>query len=62
MPTFEPGWNFVPLCLTIILPGTTISLPNFLTPKRLPAESLPFLELPPAFLCAILKPLYNYDF
>ena len=21
MPTFEPGWNFVPLCLTIIFPA-----------------------------------------
>ena len=38
---------------TTIFPGTTISPPNFLIPSLLPAESLPFLELPAAFLCAI---------
>src|SRR6516225_9357699 len=34
-------------------PGTTISPPNFLTPRRLPRLSRPLREEPPAFLCAI---------
>ena len=37
----------------MILPAKTLSPPNFLTPNLRPAESRPFLELPPAFLCAI---------
>src|SRR5689334_966615 len=38
----------------IMLPGTTISPPNFLTPRRRPRESRPLREEPPAFLCAIV--------
>src|SRR3546814_17287113 len=38
-----------------MLPGTTASPPNFLTPRRRPAESRPLRELPPAFLCAMAQ-------
>src|SRR5208283_2924510 len=37
----------------MMLPGMTISPPNFLTPRRLPRLSRPLREEPPAFLCAI---------
>src|SRR5215472_799406 len=37
----------------MILPGMTISPPNFLTPRRLPRLSRPLRDDPPAFLCAI---------
>src|SRR6202007_2055594 len=53
IPTCEPGWNLVPRWRTMILPGMTISPPNFLTPRRLPRLSRPLREEPPAFLCAI---------
>src|ERR1700757_1733948 len=36
-----------------MLPGMTISPPNFFTPSRLPRLSRPLREEPPAFLCAI---------
>src|SRR5262249_56691689 len=36
-----------------MLPGSTISPPNFLTPSRRPALSRPLRDEPPAFLCAI---------
>src|SRR5437879_11048347 len=39
----------------MMLPGTTISPPNFLTPSRRPALSRPLRDEPPAFLCAILN-------
>src|ERR1700704_5070672 len=55
MPTRSPGWNLVPRCRTMMLPGMTISPPYFLTPSRRPALSRPFREEPPAFLCAILS-------
>src|SRR6266550_5419448 len=42
-----PRWR------TMILPGTTTSPPNFLTPSRRPRLSRPLREEPPAFLCAI---------
>src|SRR6476646_9399798 len=38
----------------MILPGNTISPPNFLTPSRRPALSRPLRDEPPAFLWAIL--------
>src|SRR5262249_12131201 len=38
-----------------MLPATTISPPNFLTPSRRPALSRPLRDDPPAFLCAILR-------
>ena len=44
-------WRARSLCLTRYT-GIT-SPPNFFTPSLLPALSLPFLVLPPAFLCAI---------
>src|SRR5918911_3187003 len=37
----------------MMLPPMTTSPPNFLTPRRRPAESRPLREEPPAFLCAI---------
>src|ERR1700730_16144945 len=37
----------------MMLPGTTISPPYFLTPSRRPRLSRPLREEPPAFLCAI---------
>src|SRR6516165_5107462 len=40
----------------MILPGMTISPPNFLTPRRLPRLSRPLRDEPPAFLCAICYP------
>src|SRR5437764_12757290 len=39
----------------MMLPGMTISPPNFLTPSRRPALSRPLRDEPPAFLCAILS-------
>src|SRR5262252_7551622 len=36
-----------------MLPASTASPPNFLTPSRRPALSRPLREEPPAFLCAI---------
>ncbi len=36
IPTFWPGKILVPLCLTIILPGTTNWPPYFFTPSHLP--------------------------
>ena len=58
VPTLSPAWKDVPLCLTMIFPALTVSPPNFFTPSRLPAESLPFLELPPPFLVDMVSPFY----
>src|SRR5580700_7403369 len=55
MPTSSPGWNLVPRWRTMMLPATTISPPNFLTPSRRPRLSRPLRDEPPAFLCAILR-------
>src|SRR5439155_15285675 len=52
-PTFFPGKNLVPRWRTMMLPATTISLPNFFTPSRLLTLSRPFLTLPCPFLCAM---------
>src|ERR1051325_7776595 len=38
----------------MMLPGSTISPPNFLTPSRRPALSRPLRDEPPSFLLAIL--------
>jgi hypothetical protein len=37
-----------------MFPAKTASPPYFLTPRRRPAESRPFLELPPAFFVAMI--------
>src|SRR6056297_788357 len=37
----------------MMLPGITASPPYFFTPRRRPAESRPWREEPPAFVCAI---------
>src|ERR1700724_3718082 len=55
MPTSPPGWNLVPRWRTMMLPATTASPPNFLTPSRRPRLSRPLRDEPPAFLCAILR-------
>src|SRR3954464_10922263 len=39
----------------MMLPASTASPPNFLTPRRRPALSRPLREDPPAFLCAMTK-------
>jgi hypothetical protein len=49
-PTLLPGCHFVPRWRMMMLPGMTNSPPNFFTPRRLPAESRPLREEPPAFL------------
>src|SRR5919109_581795 len=53
MPTLAPGCTRVPRWRTRIWPALTRSPPNTFTPRRLDCESRPFLELPPAFLCAM---------
>src|SRR2546423_6145827 len=53
MPTFVPGCTRVPRWRTRIWPALTRSPPNTFTPRRFACESRPFLELPPAFLCAM---------
>src|SRR3954468_8501566 len=55
MPTPAPGYHFVPRWRTMMLPASTASPPNFLTPRRRPALSRPLREDPPAFLCAMTK-------
>src|SRR5829696_4211896 len=39
----------------MMLPARTLSSPNFLTPRRRPAESRPLREEPPAFLWAMMN-------
>src|SRR5277367_5838889 len=58
MPTLAPGEYLVPRWRTRMLPASTTSPPNFLTPSRRPGESRPLRELPPAFLCAMAYDLY----
>src|ERR1700750_2631409 len=55
MAACAPGGNLVPRWRTMMLPGMTISPPNFLTPSRRPALSRPLRDEPPAFLCAICR-------
>src|SRR5580765_5264057 len=40
----------------MMLPALMSSPPYDFTPRRFDSESRPFLELPPAFLCAISRP------
>lgn len=60
MPTFCPGWIFVPHWRRIMLPAKTYSPPYFLTPRRWALESRPFLEVPCPFLCAICTDPFYY--
>jgi hypothetical protein len=53
-PTLTPGWNLVPRWRTMMLPALIVSPAYDLTPRRFDSESRPFLELPPAFLCAMV--------
>lgn len=53
-PTFLPGLNLVPRCLTRMLPPVTNVPAKALTPSRFDWLSRPFRELPIPFLCAIL--------
>src|SRR5262249_19544494 len=55
-PTCDPGWNLVPRWRTMMLPATTASPPNFLTPSRRPRLSRPLRAEPPAFFGAICSP------
>src|SRR5262245_52948359 len=50
MPTLGPGCEVVPRWRAMMLPGIPCSPPNALTPRRLPLESRPFRDEPPAFL------------
>src|SRR5262245_19478997 len=50
MPTLRPGCQVVPRWRAMMLPGITCSPPNALMPRRLPLESRPFRDEPPAFL------------
>src|SRR5580765_5946116 len=52
-PTLRPGLIGVPRCLTMIDPPWMSCPSKRLTPRRWEFESRPFLELPPAFLCAM---------
>src|SRR5258705_12499142 len=51
--TFLPGWNFVPRCITMMLPAVTNSPPYRLTPRYLGFESRPLREEPTPFLRAM---------
>src|SRR5882757_1560650 len=53
IPTLTPGRYTVPRWRIRMLPASTFSPPNFLTPNRFECESRPLRVLPPAFLCAI---------
>src|ERR1019366_4475573 len=52
-PTLRPACHLVPRWRARILPASTISPPVDFKPSRRPAESRPFREDPPAFLCAM---------
>src|SRR5947207_1798166 len=60
-PTLRPGCHFVPHCLTMMLPATTFSPPNFFTPRYCGLLSRPFLDEPTPFLCAIKNSLAELD-
>src|SRR5829696_6151899 len=53
-PTFLPGFHFVPRCRARMLPPSTRSPPNFLSPSLCAFESRPFRDEPTPFLCAIV--------
>src|SRR5690242_18635238 len=57
VPTLRPACHLVPRWRARILPASTISPPVDFKPSRRPAESRPFREDPPAFLCAIVVSL-----
>ena len=52
MPTLAPGWNSVPRCRMMMLPGMHFCPPNSFTPRYLGCESLVFCVDPPCFLDA----------
>ena len=52
-PTFSPGRNFIPRCLTMIEPARQYVLGQTLMPSLLPAESRPLFDEPPAFFVAM---------
>jgi len=53
LPTFNPGWILEPLWRMMMVPAFTRAPAGAFTPRRLPALSLPFLELELLFLCAM---------
>src|SRR6266511_349126 len=58
-PTLRPGCHFVPHWRTMMLPATTFSPPNFLTPRYCGLLSRPFLDEPTPFLCAMKNSLLS---
>src|SRR5205823_9678130 len=55
MPTLSPGLNFVPRCLTRMVPPVTTCPAKRFTTSLLDWLSRPFLELPTPFLLAISR-------
>src|SRR6185369_7965887 len=53
MPTFGPGWTWVPHCRMRMLPARTVCPAYTLTPRRCPWLSRPLRVLPCPFLCAM---------
>jgi len=54
MPTFAPGWNCVPRCFTMMLPGMTRCPPYIFTPRCLGSGCPPRLvDEPPDFFDAL---------
>jgi len=51
--TFLPGWNFVPFCVTRMLPARTFSPPYFLMPRYCGLLVRPLRLEPTPFLCAM---------
>src|SRR4029453_2252535 len=61
VPTLGPACHLVPRWRAMMLPASTISPPADFKPSRRPAESRPFREDPPAFLCAIVVLEFSYS-
>ena len=53
MPTFAPGWNSVPLCLTMMLPGEHTCPRNSFMPSSFGRDPPLFWVDPPCFFDAL---------
>ena len=53
MPTFAPGWNSAPLCLTMMLPGEHTCPPYSFMPSIFGREPPLFWVDPPCFFDAL---------
>ena len=60
MPTFTPGWNFVPRCRTRIVPAVTAVPSNVFTPRRCAWESRPLRVEPPPLVFDIRERSYAF--